>query len=209
MRSVSHSPSCFFVLAFAFIALFPGAQPARAGEHLSLRDARYLYVDLMRVCGEPKYARFGVALDGPYAPWRERFNALANDPGAAKAFLDATGKTYADLLELADFLKYSEGAVTSEIKVMLTPIETGLGVPPSAYTPTPELLELAGGKVDYRIEDAYGPIVPLMEGQDYWMVYLQGADASLVLQDGVVQKVLKGKRGRMASSRRDLKKNQE
>lgn len=194
--------SLLFALALVFCLLF--FPLSAVAEHPSLQDARSLYIDLMLICGEPKFERHGVSLDGPYAPWRERFNDLAANAAAAAAFRESTDRTYADLLVLANTLKNAKGRLTEEILELAAPIEMGLQTPSSAYLPGPEMLALVGAKMDYNLEDAYGPIVPLMEGQGYWLIYLQGADVSLVLKQGVIQRVLKGKRGRMSYTRTQL-----
>ena len=68
-------------------------------------------------------------------------------------------------------------------------------VRPSDYSPAPEIRLLEGRRLDADIEGVYGPVTPIMEAQEYWLLYLNGADITLVVKDGVIERTLLGRHG--------------
>ncbi len=171
------------------------AASALAAEEYPLQEARSLYLDLMNFACEPRFHRFGLSEKGPYADWKEHFQELFSSNQAISEFSSCTRYDPVVLLDLAAKLSKQSGRPDEETQQTINLLNNALLVQPSDYSPAPDIRILEGRRLDAEIEGTYGPVTPIMEAQDYWLLYLNGADVTLVVQDGVIERTLKGRHG--------------
>ncbi len=181
----------FLVLASVLLC----AASASAEEEYPLQEARTLYLDLMTFSGEPRFHQYGIAEDGPYADWKDEYTELFSSPRAVNEFRSFTRFNPEILLDLAAKLSQGSGKLDETTQKTVDLLNKTLLVRPSDYSPAPEIRLLEGRRLDADIEGVYGPVTPIMEAQEYWLLYLNGADITLVVKDGVIERTLLGRHG--------------
>ncbi len=171
------------------------AASSLAAEEYPLQEARSLYLELMTFAGEPRFHRYGLSEKGPYADWKEHFLELFSSNEAISEFGNCTRCDPVILLDLATKLSEQSGRPDEATQHTIDMLNKALLVQPSDYSPAPDIRLLEGKRLDAEIEGTYGPVTPIMEAQDYWLLYLNGADITLVVKDGTIERTLKGRHG--------------